>query len=245
MNPKTEQTETIQMGSQSNLPMIKLSGGQIKQLHQALLSAFPNIASLQFLVRTELEKNLDAIAGGNNLSEITFQLINWAETHGTLKELIQRAYQANPSNPALSQFVLSLLRGSVLELRSNSDIATDTLVAVTYTTRLRVREAIEPLLAENKEIFDAYGPNKEYCFDPESEMPTVWKRKILSRVLPNNRRLLAILDRNRQHLTANERRILEAFRQHVDDFEQRHIGDGGPSGGMRFPEGMNRLLGDE
>lgn len=80
---------------------MKLSGEQIKRLHQALLSAFPDAALLRMLVMTELEENLTAIAGGTNLSGIVFDLIEWAMSQGRLSELIQKAYQENPGNPEL------------------------------------------------------------------------------------------------------------------------------------------------
>ena len=62
--------------------------------------------------------------------------------------------------------------------------------------------------------------------------------------LPNNRKLLSILDENRRHLTVNERKVLELFRQHVDDLEQRHIGNSTAAVGTTFPDGMTRLLED-
>jgi len=53
-----------------------------------------------------------------------------------------------------------------------------------YPDRPLVRNAIEPLLSANKGIFDAYGPNHDYRFDPESETAVVWKRKVLAHICP-------------------------------------------------------------
>jgi hypothetical protein len=61
---------------------MKLSGQQRKGLREALIDAFPTKSLLQQLLSFELEKNLDAIAGGNNLQEIVFNLITAAETQG-------------------------------------------------------------------------------------------------------------------------------------------------------------------
>lgn len=116
--------------------------------------------------------------------------------------------------------------------------------AVEYADRPSVRRAVSPILDENAFVFRTWGPDQDYRYNPESELADVWKRKVLSVILPNNRKLLNILDNNRRHLNAMERQILEAFRQHVDDLERRHLGAERVGVGSRFPEGMNGLLGD-
>jgi len=91
-------------------------------------------------------------------------------------------------------------------------------------------------------VFDRYGPNNDYRNDPESELAKVWQRKMRAIILPNNRKVLAILDANRRHLTQAELETLEAFRQHVDDLEAKHIGEGSGAVASRFPAGMSEIL---
>jgi hypothetical protein len=112
---------------------------------------------------------------------------------------------------------------------------------IEYGTRQDARAAIEPLLEENRLIFEEYGPETPERYNPESDAPSIWKRKIITRILPNNRQLLRILDRNRRHLREDELRPLEAFRQHVDDFEAKHLGESSSSG-MRFPAAFSKIL---
>jgi len=109
---------------------MQLNGIQIKQLHHALLSAFPQLASLEFFVRTELEENLSAIALGSSLSEVVFHLIEWARAHGRLADLVEKAYHENRLNPDLRAFVgtfpdLFATRtndtGAVVESRTDPD----------------------------------------------------------------------------------------------------------------------------
>lgn len=114
--------------------------------------------------------------------------------------------------------------------------------AVTYSCRSDTRKAIEPILAENRAIFQEYGPDNDYRVNPESELAQVWQRKVLSHVLPNNRKCLAVLDANRKHLFERELLTLEQFRQHVDDLEARHLGDSETLVARRFPDGMNDIL---
>ena len=57
-----------------------LSGSQLKQLQEALLSAFSTHDELRMMVRLELDANLDAVAGGDNLRVVVFKLVTWAES---------------------------------------------------------------------------------------------------------------------------------------------------------------------
>ncbi len=94
-----------------------------------------------------------------------------------------------------------------------------------YDSRQDARSAIEPLMDENFFIFDEYGPDNEYRFDPESEQALVWQRKVLSRILPNNRKMS----------------VLEDFRQHVEEMEARHLEDTSTVA-RRFPAGMQKIF---
>jgi hypothetical protein len=114
--------------------------------------------------------------------------------------------------------------------------------AVEYPDRGSARRVIEPALAENRAVFEQYGPNNDYRQDPESEIAQVWQRKLRGIIMPNNRKLLAILDANHRHLSEPEVNTLEVFRQHVDDLEAKHIGEGDGDVASQFPAGMNDIL---
>lgn len=113
---------------------------------------------------------------------------------------------------------------------------------VEYPDRTAARKAIETALLENWLIFEHYGPNNDYRQDPESEVAKVWQRKVRATILPNNRKILTILDANRRHLSVSEGKTLEAFRQHVDDLEAKHIGEGSGDVASLFPVAMGDVL---
>jgi hypothetical protein len=114
--------------------------------------------------------------------------------------------------------------------------------AIEYPDRVSARKAIEPALAENRAVFDQYGPNNDYRHDPESELAKVWRRKMQAIILPNSRKILAIVDANRCHLRQPDAKTLEAFRQHIDDLEAKHIGEDSGDVASRFPPGMADIL---
>ena len=110
-----------------------------------------------------------------------------------------------------------------------------------YESRSDARKAILPLMEQNQFISSQYGPDNEYRLDPESEQAPLWKRKVRSAILPNNRKILLILDANTDKLSADERHMLEDFRQHVEEMEERHLGERSTVG-RRFPIGMRDIL---
>ena len=78
-----------------------LSGEERKQLHDALIDAFPSKTLLEQMVSFELDENLNVIASGTDLNDIVFNLITTAESEGWVEELIFAARRSNPGNPKL------------------------------------------------------------------------------------------------------------------------------------------------
>ena len=77
-----------------------LSGQQTEQICNALLDAYDE-ASLRQMVRVRLDRKLEEIAGGDNLSDIVFSLVDWADRHTRVLDLIDGAYAENPRNETL------------------------------------------------------------------------------------------------------------------------------------------------
>lgn len=114
--------------------------------------------------------------------------------------------------------------------------------AVHMETRADVESVIRPLLYENKIIFEEYNPDLPYRDNPESAMATAWQNKMCERIIPNNRRILATLEVNRDHMIDAEFRTLELFRQHIHDLEARHLTDIVAGEQRRFPNDMENMM---
>jgi hypothetical protein len=112
-----------------------------------------------------------------------------------------------------------------------------------FSNRSDARGAIEKLLRENRRIFQDYGPHIEDARNPESGAADRWKRKILQKIIPNDRKVLAQLAANKHLLNSGELDTVERFRQHIDDLEARHI-EGYEEGASRFPPAMADILKD-
>ncbi|GLH20100.1 hypothetical protein BR1R3_28420 [Pseudomonas atacamensis] len=114
---------------------------------------------------------------------------------------------------------------------------------VEYSTRSEVFSRISPLLRSNHTIFIEYGPHGEHRFNAESEVARLWTRNIRTTILPNNRKLVAIISANRGLLHPSELGIVDLFFLHVEEFEARHLGLADVVN-ARFPEGMDAVYGD-
>ncbi len=112
-----------------------------------------------------------------------------------------------------------------------------------FADRAVARAAVAPLLDENRATFERYGPHIEAARNPESGAAETWRRKMLTKILPNSNRVLAQLDANRALLRDDERAVVEDFRNHIDDLEALHIG-GVHEDASRFPAAMQTILED-
>ena len=81
--------------------MAQLSGSQVTQLQAALLDAFDQ-AELTQMVTVELDENLESIAGSGAQSTVVFNLIQWAERHERVGDLVRGAQTQRPGNRALA-----------------------------------------------------------------------------------------------------------------------------------------------
>lgn len=79
----------------------RLNAEQFEALLDALLDAFPSVSDLRMLVRLKLDTNLSVIAGGNNLREVAFDLVQWADVNGKVDALLTGAGAQNPGNRKL------------------------------------------------------------------------------------------------------------------------------------------------
>ena len=78
-----------------------ITGREIGQIVDALVSAFPTRAELAMLVTIELDAPLDAITTAANLRTDAFALVQWAIARNRLGDLLAGARRQNPGNAQL------------------------------------------------------------------------------------------------------------------------------------------------
>ena len=80
-----------------------ISATQRRQLHAALLASF-DMDGLRQLTRYSLDVDIDTITAGD-LSARAFGLVQWADEHGRLSDLMAGAVRANPGNEQMAALV--------------------------------------------------------------------------------------------------------------------------------------------
>jgi len=95
-----------------------LSGQKVEILAEAIKDGYRSKSQLQIVIRERLDTNLDSVAGGENLSEIVFNLIDWADRYGKLNQLVDAVVCGNPKNDSLSK--LTSIFGETCEANTES-----------------------------------------------------------------------------------------------------------------------------
>ncbi|BAZ22629.1 hypothetical protein NIES4073_35160 [Kalymmatonema gypsitolerans NIES-4073] len=143
---------------------MSLSGQQRKKLQDALLNAFPTLASLEQMLSFGLEKNLRAIAGEGSLQNIVFNLIQAADSQGWVEDLIRAGCDLNPGNQLLQAIAETLLSNhqpetpsNISQKQSNQVQKILILAAIPHSLRLdkEIREIEEAIRrATNRDLFE-------------------------------------------------------------------------------------------
>jgi hypothetical protein len=84
-----------------------LVGYERRQLVEALLAAFDE-DGLEQVARFRLDMDLAEVAGGDNLRDVAFNLVEWAAREGHMAELVAGAMAENPGSPDLRRFDLEV-----------------------------------------------------------------------------------------------------------------------------------------
>ncbi|MFN7526432.1 MAG: effector-associated domain EAD1-containing protein [Dolichospermum sp.] len=98
---------------------MKLLPNDRKKLLTIILESYPDIAEIEILIRLELGENLDDIVGGSNNKQKIFKLIEWAETRGTLIDLLNAISKDRPDNVELQETIKNLLEKSSQDNKIN------------------------------------------------------------------------------------------------------------------------------
>jgi|GEM_PF-5583379 len=88
--------------------MPKLDAVLRRELHSALLSAFPDEDKLQMLASFALNRDLSSIVIEDSLDELVFKLIKWVEAHDCVEDLIQEALRQRPKDRELRAIATQL-----------------------------------------------------------------------------------------------------------------------------------------
>ncbi|MDQ6671237.1 MAG: hypothetical protein M3069_10890 [Chloroflexota bacterium] len=108
-----------------------------------------------------------------------------------------------------------------------------------FQTRAEARAYVQGPLDANHAVHTKYARVGDPYRDGN---PALWLRHARATIIPNNRKILRVLEANRHLLTQDEQENLAVYRLHVWQFEDRHILDDFTTGTEQFPEAIERIF---
>jgi hypothetical protein len=95
---------------------MRLTGRQIRALHQAALHAFRSVSPLEQCLLFNMDVRLNQIARSPaNVADQVFDLLEWAEAMGRLREMMSALRECRPHNQVLAAAVADVFPGHDLE----------------------------------------------------------------------------------------------------------------------------------
>ena len=111
-----------------------------------------------------------------------------------------------------------------------------------FDFREDARKELSKILAQNKSVWDRYGPESDSAATPEGSR--AWLRQVSEVIIPNNLRVSVLLDVNSNLLTPDELRVVAEFDNHRRALEDRHLGVDVGITAPRFPVDVENLFVD-
>ncbi len=109
-------------------------------------------------------------------------------------------------------------------------------------TRKMARKEIEKLQLHNRMVFDTYGPYSKQAEENYLEVEKIWEQKSIGTIIPNNRKINAIIERNYELLTEGEKYLFEEWKQHKESFEFNKLSGDKTSALVIYPTAFDSIL---
>lgn len=126
--------------------------------------------------------------------------------------------------------------------RNHSDSIRNLFVAPKYSTREEIRKYLRPLFAENKYIFDTFGPFSSNAKSDQMATEIEWERQAIQKIIPNNRKIEAAISQNEEMLKESEYLLYIQFKIHREGFEFNKLSGDVNAVVPRFPEGFDSIF---
>ena len=111
-----------------------------------------------------------------------------------------------------------------------------------FNSREEARKYLRPIFAENKMIFDKYGPHSENARNKQMETELMWGKFAIQKLLPNNRIIESAIEQNQDLLQNNEFGLFIEFKLHREGFEYNKISGDVNSAVPTFPIGLENIF---
>jgi hypothetical protein len=142
---------------------------------------------------------------------------------------------------ATDQFTPEVLRAWK---RDHEDRVRHGAAVPTFDDRDALNEEIRALLRKNRAVWEQYSPESKAGQDPLSELAQKWREEVVATLIPNNRRILELIEANRTLFTDEELDRVEAFRLHAAALDLNFTSRPRRAGAPRFPADFDSIFTD-
>ncbi len=111
-----------------------------------------------------------------------------------------------------------------------------------FDTREKAKNYIQPILMENKAIFDKFGPYSDNAANNPMETELEWERLSLQKLIPNNRKIESVISQCLDLLTEDEMELFIQFKLHREGFEYNKLSGDVNATASTFPVGFENIF---
>jgi hypothetical protein len=95
------------------------------------------------------------------------------------------------------------------------------LMSIKYDDKLVLFNDVKKMLIKNHSIWLQYGPDSDVAkSNPYSNSYQIWQYRKIDTIIPNNRKIINLIDRNINLLSENEYEVACLFINHAEGFEK-------------------------
>lgn len=106
----------------------------------------------------------------------------------------------------------------------------------------KLKEEINFLLNENNQIFMFYGPTLKNKLELGSEKPEIWRVMAKDIIIPNNKKIIELLEKNKKLLNDRDKEIFIRFKIHAKGFEENQNREEKIAEYIQFPTEIYNIL---
>ncbi len=113
-------------------------------------------------------------------------------------------------------------------------------------SKKEIFRSVQILLAENEQIFKQYGPlSLNARNNPLSHSVDMWKKKKIDTIIPNNKKIVDLFEKNISIFSIEEMRIYTKFKIHAEAFEACQMGLLDAKAAPTFPQEFELMINSE
>ncbi|MFU1719519.1 metallophosphoesterase family protein [Bacillus velezensis] len=102
---------------------------------------------------------------------------------------------------------------------------------------------LDDLFDDNQRIWKQYGPQSLIALsNPISDLHKTWKLKCVEKIIPNNEKILSIIQENKEFIPIEKRSIFDLFKTHVEGFKNNHLSPYPSQDVPRFPVEIKNIF---